>query len=65
MEEWDNTIRVQFYHMDMGLYRKSWIQHISKEEYERLVHDDRRCRPIAVKFEPDNWYGEKLPDILI
>lgn len=64
MAEWDDTVRVQFYHMDMGMYRKSWIQHISKEEYGRLMHNGMGHGTVAVKLGPGNWHGEKLPDIL-
>lgn len=55
-------IRVQFYHMDGGLYRKSYIQHISKEEYEHIVGNPFGAK--IVKIKEDDWYGKNLPEIL-
>lgn len=58
----DSSIRVQFYHMDGGVYRKTWIQHVSKEEYARIYHNERGGK--AIRIKEDDWYGKKLPDIL-
>lgn len=55
-------MRVQLYHMDGGLYRKSYIRHISQEEYEKISHDDRG--PKVIRIPPDDWYGKTLPDTL-
>lgn len=60
--EADSEIRVQFYHMDGGLYRKSWIQYISKKEFAGLRHNERGTK--AIRIKEDDWYGKKLPDIL-
>ena len=57
-----DMMRVQLYHMDGGLYRKSYIQHISREEYEKISHDDRG--PKVLRIPPDDWYGKTLPDTL-
>ncbi len=54
--EKDGEIRVQFYHMDGGLYRKSWIQHISKKEFSGLCHNERGAKAICIK--EDDWYGK-------
>lgn len=61
-KQMNSEIRVQFYYMDMGLYRKSYIQDISKAEYNRLKN--MLNGPMILEIEEDDWYGKKLPDIL-
>lgn len=58
----NSTVRVQFYHRDMGLFRKSYIQEISREEFVALQHEDKEPKVIAVTR--DDWYGRKLPAVL-
>ena len=58
----ENTVRVQFYHMDCGLFRKSYIQHISREELEAIRRADKG--PRVIEISSDDWYGRKLPEVL-
>lgn len=53
-------VRVQFYHWDMGLFWKSYIQDIPREEFEDLRRADRG--PKVKEITADDWYGHKLPD---
>lgn len=61
-ENMDNNIRVQFYHWNMGLFRKSYIQDISREEFEAIQRADKG--PKVIEIPPDDWYGKKLPTTL-
>ena len=58
----ENTVRVQFYHWDVGLFWKSYIQRISREEFEAIRHADKG--PKVIEVTPDDWYGRKLPTTL-
>lgn len=58
----ENTVRVQFYFWDMGLWWKSYIQEITQEEFEAIQRADRG--PKIFKLILDDWYGEKLPTTL-
>lgn len=61
-KQMNSEIRVQFYHMDMGLYRKSYIRNISKAEYNRLKNT--LDGPALLEIKEDDWYGKKLPETL-
>lgn len=56
------NIRVQFYFMDGGLYRKSYIMHISQDELEAIRRADKG--PKVIEVPRDDWYGLGLPDTL-
>lgn len=44
----ENTVRVQFYHMDGRLFRKSYIQHISQEAFESIQQADKGPKVIEI-----------------
>jgi hypothetical protein len=56
-----NSIRVQVYYKDMGLFRKSHIQHMSREEFDKTNKSQYQR---AIELTPANWYGENLPEVL-
>jgi hypothetical protein len=57
----NESIRAQVYYKDSGLLRKSYIQHMTKEDFDQV----NKCENTkAVELNPDNWYGENLPDTL-
>ena len=55
------TLRAQVYYKDMGLLRKAYIQHITKEEFDNM---NKCINHKAVELTSDNWYGENLPETI-
>lgn len=54
-------IRAQVYYRDAGLLRKSYIAHMTKEEFG-LMNKSQNCK--AIELTRDNWYGENLPEVI-
>jgi hypothetical protein len=52
------TLRAQVYYKDGGLLRKSYIQHMTKESFDKT--NESKCTK-AIELTSDDWYGEKLP----
>lgn len=50
--------RVQEYRLDMGVYSKAFIHHVTHEEYNRV--NVFQYRQLVIIPEND-WYGETLP----
>lgn len=59
----DNTIRVQFYFMDDGLFWKGYISTMNRTEIEATQCLDYKG-PKVIAIAADDWYGEKLPESL-
>jgi len=55
-------IRAQLYYLDMGLFRKHCIEHVTREEFSEINKPNGKMK--AIKLTPTNWYGENLPEII-
>lgn len=58
----EHTIRVQFYHMDGGAYRKSYIQHIDADGPGGVQF--AKNGPVFIQLSKDDWYGRNLPEVI-
>ncbi len=56
-----NNMRVQVYYLDMGVYRKAYIQEVTLRELNAL---NRRKRHIGYILAADDPYGKRLPDTI-
>lgn len=57
----ENLIRAQVYYKDMGLFRKSYIQHMTKKNFDSINKSENQK---AIELTTSNWYGENLPEVL-
>ena len=56
-----SEIRAQVYCKDGGIFRKSYIQHMNKKDFDNLNKGEYTK---AVKLTNRNWYGDNLPETM-
>jgi len=54
-------IRICLYNYDSGVFRRAWIQNVTREELAKLQESEFRR---VIILGEDDWYGEKCPPFL-
>lgn len=55
-------VRVQVYNYESGVFRKQWIEHVTREEYDRMTR--KQLHRVFI-LRPDDWFGETLPPRIV